>query len=103
MVVPFYPLSDDVLRKIVRLQLSRIEKRILENHGVPFSYDDAVVDLVNTRCTEVESGARAVDAILTHTVLPQISGEILARMMQGKELERIHIGVQGEDFEYSFD
>ncbi len=102
-VVPFYPLSDDVLRKIVRLQLSRIEKRILENHGVPFSYDDAVVDLVNTRCTEVESGARAVDAILTHTVLPQISGEILARMMQGKELERIHIGVQGEDFEYSFD
>ena len=102
-VVPYYPLGDDVLRKIVRLQLGRIERRIQENHGVPFTFDDAVVDLVNSRCTEVESGARAVDAILTHTVLPQISGEILARMVEGKELERIHIGVEGEDFTYAFD
>lgn len=102
-VVPFYPLSDEVLRKIVRLQLGRIQKRIQENHGVPFSYDDEVVELVNSRCTELESGARMVDAILSHTLLPEISSEILSRMMEGKALARIHVGVKDAGFMYSFD
>ncbi len=101
-VVPFYPLGDAVLDKIVRLQLGRIEKRIQENHNIPFTYDDAVVELVNSRCTEVESGARMVDAILSHTLLPEISGEILSRMLEGKALERIHVGVKDAGFAYSF-
>jgi type VI secretion system protein VasG len=101
-VVPFYPLNDAVLAKIVRLQLGRIEKRIQENHNIPFTYDDAVVELVNSRCTEVESGARMVDAILSHTLLPEISGEILSRMLEGKSLERIHVGVKDAGFAYSF-
>jgi len=101
-VVPFYPLGDEVLGKIVRLQLGRIEKRILENHGIPFSYDDAVVDLITSRCTEVESGARMVDAILSHTLLPEISSEILSRMMEGEALTRIRIGVEESDFKYAF-
>ena len=96
-------LSANLDLAVFKNQLSRIEKRIMENHGIPFSYDDAVLDLVNSRCTEVESGARAVDAILTHTLLPQISGEVLARMMQGDELKRIHIGVKDDDFDYAFD
>jgi type VI secretion system protein VasG len=102
-VVPFYPLNDEVLRKIVRLQMSRIQKRIRENHGVPFTYDDEAVELVNSRCTELESGARMVDAILSHTLLPEISGEILSRMMEGKELTRIHVGVKEAGFTYAFD
>ena len=101
-VVPFYPLGDEVLRKIVRLQLGRIEKRIQENHRVAFTYDDEVVELVNSRCTEVESGARMVDAILSHTLLPEISSEILSRMMEGKALTRIHLGVKDADFVYTF-
>jgi type VI secretion system protein VasG len=101
-VVPFYPLGDEVLRKIVCLQLGRIEKRIQENHRVPFTYDDDVVELINGRCTEVESGARMVDAILSHTLLPEISSEILSRMMEGKDLTRIHISVKNEDFIYLF-
>jgi type VI secretion system protein VasG len=101
-VVPFYPLGDAVLRKIVRLQLGRIEKRIQENHNIPFSYDDAVVELVNSRCTEVESGARMVDAILSHTLLPEISSEILSRMLEGEVLTRIHVGVKNAGFAYSF-
>jgi type VI secretion system protein VasG len=101
-VVPFYPLGDEVLRKIVRLQLGRIEKRIQENHNIPFTYDDAVVELVNGRCTEVESGARTVDAILSHTLLPEISSEILSRMLEGEPLTRIHVGVKDAGFEYSF-
>jgi type VI secretion system protein VasG len=103
MVVPFYPLNDEVLRKIVRLQLGRIEARIQENHHIPFSYDDDVVELISSRCTEVESGARTVDAILSHTLLPEISGEILSRMMAAKELARIHVGVQEAGFSYSFE
>jgi len=101
-VVPFYPLSDEVIRKIVRLQLGRIETRIQENHHIPFTYDDDVVELINSRCTEVESGARVVDAILTHTLLPEISNEILTRMMEGRALTRIHVGVEEEDFTYTF-
>jgi type VI secretion system protein VasG len=101
-VVPYYPLSDEVVRKIVRLQLRRIENRILENHHIPFTYDDDVVELVNSRCTEVESGARMVDAILSHTLLPEISSEILSRMMEGHELTRIHVGVEDAGFTYSF-
>ncbi len=101
-VVPFYPLGDEVLRKIIRLQLGRIEKRIQENHKIPFTYDDEVVELVNSRCTEVESGARTIDAILSHTLLPEISSEILSRMLEGESLTRIHIGVKDAGFAYSF-
>ncbi len=101
-VVPFYPLGDEVLKKIVRLQLGRIEKRIQENHGVPFTYDDNVVELVHSRCTELESGARMVDAILSHTLLPEISSEILSRMMEGREITRIHVDVQDSGFAYNF-
>lgn len=102
MVVPFYPLGDEVLRKIVQLQLSRVGKRIQENHRIPFTYDDEVVELIRSRCTEVESGARMVDAILSHTLLPEISGEILSRMMEGVEMDRIHVGVEDAGFRYSF-
>lgn len=102
-VVPYYPLNDEVLRKIVQLQMGRIQKRIQENHRVPFTYDDEAVELVNSRCTELESGARMVDAILSHTLLPEISGEILSRMMEGKELARIHVGVKEAGFTYAFD
>jgi type VI secretion system protein VasG len=101
-VVPFYPLSDEVIRNIVRLQLGRIETRIQENHHIPFTYDDEVVELINSRCTEVESGARVVDAILTHTLLPEISNEILTRMMEGQALTRIHVGVEEDGFTYTF-
>lgn len=101
-VIPYYPLSDEVLHAIIRLQLGRIEKRIRENHGIPFTYDDAVVELIASRCREVESGARVVDAILTNTVLPRISQEFLTQMMEGNKVEKVQIGVADGDFTYSF-
>ena len=76
-VIPYYPLSDAMLRSIIRLQLSRIQKRVSENREITFGYDDAVVDLIASRCTEVESGGRMVDAILTQTLLPEISRELI--------------------------
>jgi type VI secretion system protein VasG len=101
--IPYYPLSDTMLARIVRLQLSRIEKRIVHNHGLPFTYDDGVVDLIISRCTELESGGRMIDAILTNTVLPAISAEYLRRMMAGRSIGRIHIATRDDQFDYEFD
>ncbi len=102
-VIPFYPLSDEVIGIIAKLQLGRIEKRIRENHKIPFSYDDAVIQLITDRCTELESGGRMIDAILTNTVLPTISEELLKRMMEAKPIERVHVGVEGREFSYGFE
>ena len=102
-VVPFYSISDEVLRKIIRLQLSRIERRMAEGHNVRFTCDESVFDLVASRCTAAETGARIVDAILTHTLLPEISREILVRLMEGRTTKRVHTGTKGSDFTYSFD
>ncbi|MES9860382.1 MAG: type VI secretion system ATPase TssH [Candidatus Thiodiazotropha sp. LLP2] len=101
-VIPYYPLSDEVLAKVVRLQLGRIESRILENHGVPLLIDDEVIKLIISRCTEVESGARMVDAILTNTMLPEISRHILIEKMEGRPIGNIRIGVENDEFSYNF-
>ncbi|MBT3046324.1 MAG: type VI secretion system ATPase TssH [Candidatus Thiodiazotropha sp.] len=101
-VIPYYPLSDEILARVVRLQLGRIESRIEENHGIPLSYDDSVVTLIIDRCTEVESGARMVDAILTNTLLPEISRHVLIEKMESRPIGKIHIGVENDEFSYNF-
>jgi type VI secretion system protein VasG len=101
--IPYYPLSDDMLKSIVRLQLGRVQKRIAQNHKVPFTYDDTVLDLIVSRCTERDSGGRMIDAILTNSMLPTLSTEFLGRMMSGSPMERVHIGVDKSEFVYKFD
>jgi type VI secretion system protein VasG len=102
-VIPYYPLNDEIIAAITKLQLGRIEKRIAENHKVPFTYDEDVVKLIAERCTELESGGRMIDAILTNTVLPRISGEFLTRMVEGKPVERVHVSVEDGEFSYGFE
>jgi len=102
-VIPYYPLNDEMIGAIARLQLGRIKKRIGESHKVPFSYDDDVIKLIASRCTELESGGRMIDAILTNTVLPKISEEFLTRMVEGKPVERVHVSVQDGEFGYGFE
>jgi type VI secretion system protein VasG len=102
-VIPYYPLNDQMIGAIARLQLGRIEKRIRENHKVPFTYEDAVIKLIASRCTELESGGRMIDAILTNTVLPKISEEFLQRMVEGKTIARVHVSVADGDFKYGFE
>jgi type VI secretion system protein VasG len=92
-VIPYYPIGDEVLADIIRLKLDRIGRRVAENHGAEFSYSDKLVDAVLARCTEVDSGARNVDHILTGTLLPAISGSVLARMAEGAAIRRISVGV----------
>ena len=101
-VIPYYPLSDEMIGAITRLQLGRIKKRVMESHKVPFSFDDEVVKLIASRCTELESGGRMIDAILTNTLLPSISAEFLKRMMEGSVIERVHVGVADGEFVYEF-
>ena len=101
-VIPYYPLSDDMLGRIIRLQMDRVVARISSNHGVQLNYGEDVVKLIASRCTEPESGGRMIDAILTNTVLPQISREFLTRMSQATATAAVTIGVAGGDFEYSF-
>jgi type VI secretion system protein VasG len=99
--VAYYPIADSVMREIIRLQLGRIARRLTENHGAEFSYDDALVDEIALRCREVESGARNVDHILTRTLLPEMSGEFLSRMADGRTISRVHITVSdGGRFSY---
>lgn len=101
-VVPYYPISDDVMSEIIKLQLRRIASRLEENHGAEFSYDDGVINEILSRCQEVESGARNVDHILTRTVLPEMSGEFLSRMASGASLSKVHVSVDGGKFNYAF-
>jgi type VI secretion system protein VasG len=99
--VPYYPISDDILRLIIRLQLGKIKNRIADNHGAQFSYDDSVIDTVAKRCTDVDSGARNVYNILTGTLLPEMSGEVLSRMASGDGIKKVHVTVgEGEKFVY---
>jgi type VI secretion system protein VasG len=100
--VPYYPISDDILRLIIRLQLGKIKQRISDNHGAAFSYDDKVIDTVASRCTDVDSGARNVYNILTGTMLPDMSGEVLSRMASGEGISKVHVSVgDGEKFVYN--
>jgi len=101
-IVPYYPVRDEALKKIIVLKLGKIQRRIQENHKISLTYDDTFVDEVSRRCTEVESGARNVDNILTNSLLPDISRQILGRMAEGEKLNGIRVGIGEEgSFVYS--
>src|SRR5262245_14179633 len=101
--IPYYPLSDAMLASIVRLQLGRIARRVEDHHRIPFTYDEEAVKLIVSRCTEVESGGRMVDAILTNTILPEISHEFLRRTMEGMTLKGVRLNTANGNFDYQFD
>jgi type VI secretion system protein VasG len=95
-VVPYYPLTDEVIRKIITLQLKKVAGRMRENHKASFTYDDALLTAIASRCKEVESGARNADQIISGTLLPEMSIEILTRMAEGKTIEKVHAAVDVE-------
>jgi type VI secretion system protein VasG len=101
-VLPYFPLSPEMLGGIVRLQLNRIVKRIAENHKIVLSYDQSVVDHVVSRCTELASGGRMIDNILTNAMLPTLSTELLGRMAEGRAVAAINITTAGDELAYEF-
>ena len=101
-IIPYFPIRDEAMKKIIMLKLGKIQRRLQESHRVALTYDSALVDEVARRCTEVESGARNVDNILTNTMLPEISKQILGRIAEGLKPDAVNV-VVGEDgsFVYS--
>jgi type VI secretion system protein VasG len=101
-LIPYFPLRDEMMKRIVVLKLGKIQRRIRENHKIDLTYDQALVDEVARRCVEVESGARNVDNILTNTLLPDISRQLLTRMAECGKLESISVGVGSDgNFQYT--
>jgi type VI secretion system protein VasG len=100
-LIPYYPIRDDAMKQIIRLKMGKIQRRLLENHKIKLTYDDAFLSEVANRCTEVESGARNVDNILTNTLLPDISRKILGGMAEGEKMSAIHVGI-GEDGAFTY-
>jgi len=92
-LIPYMPIRDENLKQIIRLKLGKIQRRIQENHKIDLAYDAALIDEVAKRCTEVESGARNVDNILTNTLLPDISRQLLSSMAAGEAVSRINVGI----------
>jgi type VI secretion system protein VasG len=102
MIVPFYPIRDENLKKIIKLKLSKIVRRLKETHHVDLIYDEAMLNEIASRCTEVESGARNVDNILSNTLLPEMSRQILGRLAEGKTAENVSITVRDGKLSYEW-
>jgi type VI secretion system protein VasG len=100
-IIPYYPVRDENLKQIVRLKLGKIVRRTADNHKITLTYDQALVDTVASRCTEVESGARNVDNILTNTLLPDISSLLLSKIAEGEKVSAISVSV-GTDGEFVY-
>ncbi|MGP4971692.1 type VI secretion system ATPase TssH [Psychrobacter aquimaris] len=103
-VIPYYPLTDDALAEIIRLKLDKITGRIRDNYDVPCVIDPEVIELILSRCHEVDSGARNADAIISHTLLPQLAGQLLAHDDSQSVLKKITVFVdEGDNFAYRLD
>jgi len=100
--VPYYPLHDDVLAEVIRLKLDRIAARVKANHQAELAFDESLIDSVLSRCTEVDTGARAVDHILNGSLLPEVADAVLAAMAEGRAIERIRVGAD-EQGDFTFD
>lgn len=100
-IVPYFPITDENMKLIIRLKLDRIVKRMAENRQIEFVYDDAVIDAIAGRCTEVDSGARNVDHILTNTMLPEMSRELLSRMAKEEPVHKVEVGLGEQGFTFS--
>jgi type VI secretion system protein VasG len=100
--IPYFPLSDEMLSGIVRLQLDRIGRRIRDNHSASFVYNDAVVEHIVSRCNDPDSGGRMIDNIITNTLLPALSREFLRKSLAKEEITQALVTIENNDFAYAW-
>jgi len=101
-LVPYFPLSPDIIKKIVELQLNRVRRRVHETYGAKFLWDGSLIETIAARCTETSSGARNVEKILSRTLLPELSAEVLSRLAEGDAIDSITVGVDtAGSFQYA--
>jgi type VI secretion system protein VasG len=103
MIVPYFPIRDEAMKLIIRLKLGKIQRRLAESHKIALEFDDVLLNEVAARCTEVESGARNVDNILSNTMLPDLSRQILSRLAEGAVAERVSVSVKDGELTYAWD
>jgi type VI secretion system protein VasG len=103
LIVPYFPVRDEALKQIIRLKLGKIQRRLMESHKIALDYDDALLNEVAARCTEVESGARNVDNILSNTMLPDLSRQILSRIAEGVAADKVSVTVRDGALTYAWD
>ncbi|TIQ41112.1 MAG: type VI secretion system ATPase TssH [Mesorhizobium sp.] len=101
--IPYYPLSDSMIEAITRHQFAKIARRLKATNDAELVIGDGVMDLVKARCTEIESGGRMIDAILTNTLLPELSRGLLNRSLDGEKMTKVTVGASAEGFTYSFE
>ena len=100
--IPYFPLSDEMLAGITRLQLDRIGRRLRDNHNAAFSYDDAVVEHIVSRCNDPDSGGRMIDNIITNTLLPELSREFLSKSLAKEEVKQARVSIENDRFAYTW-
>ena len=102
MIIPYFPVRDEAFKQIIRLKLGKIQRRLLETHKVSLVYDDVLLNEVAARCTEVESGARNVDNILSNTMLPDLSRQILGQLAGGEASDTVNVSVKDGALTYEW-
>jgi type VI secretion system protein VasG len=102
-VIPYYPLSDAMIETIAGHKLRGIARRLMAGHGAELVIGDGAMDLIRARCTEIESGGRMIDAILTNTLLPELSRQVLNRKLDGTPLARVTVTGGPDGFGYGFE
>jgi type VI secretion system protein VasG len=103
LIVPYFPIRDEALKQIIRLKIAKIQRRLRETHAITLDYDEALLDEIAKRCTEVESGARNVDNILSNTLLPELSRQLLGRMAEEAVTAEVHVGIGADGaFQYAW-
>ncbi|RUW25674.1 ATP-dependent Clp protease ATP-binding subunit [Mesorhizobium sp. M4B.F.Ca.ET.215.01.1.1] len=101
--IPYYPLSDSMIEAIARHQFGKIARRLRATNDAELVIGEGVMDLVKARCTEIESGGRMIDAILTNTLLPELSRGVLNRSLEGAKMTKVTVGASADGFTYSFE
>ncbi len=95
-VIPYRILAPDVLKQIVVLKMEKLVRRLDATHKIAMTYSQAVIDQIAARCTEVETGARNIDYIMSGTIMPRMSQEILAYMSTGQMPASVRLDLDAE-------
>ncbi|PID46598.1 MAG: type VI secretion system ATPase TssH [Proteobacteria bacterium] len=102
-VLPYFPLSEKVMKVIVGLKLHKVVKRLKENHGIAVGVTSSVVQMISDRCRLVEAGARNIDAILKGELLPQIANALLTQLIEGETMTKLTIDCEEHEFKLEFE
>jgi type VI secretion system protein VasG len=98
--IPYYPLSPEMLAGIVRLQLKRVGQRIADRHKAKFEADDSAIEHIVSMCNDPDSGGRVIDNIITNTILPALSREILKRTLARQPIQTAKVSAKDREFIY---